>query len=74
MRIALIVISEEGFQTALPLQRDLNADIIGRDEVKEKWHDYEAFIFVGAMGICVRSIAPLLAESVWTRWGCMRFR
>lgn len=62
MRIALIVISEEGFQTALPLQRDLNADIIGRDEVKEKWHDYEAFIFVGAMGICVRSIAPLLAD------------
>jgi len=28
--------------------------------LKEHWQDFEAVVFIGAMGICVRSIAPAL--------------
>lgn len=62
MRTALIIISGEGRKTALPLQKELNAELLRRDEVGKSWHAYDAFIFVGAMGICVRTIAPYVED------------
>ncbi len=47
---------------ALPLQKELNADVISREDVGKLWNDYDAFIFIGAMGICVRTIAPYVAD------------
>lgn len=62
MHIALITISDEGRKTALPIQKELNADSLSRDQVGPRWQDYDAFVFVGAMGICVRTIAPHIAD------------
>jgi len=62
MKIAIISINEAGREIAVTLQRQLGAKSIQRTEVKSKWKNYDAFIFIGAMGICVRTIAPLVED------------
>ena len=62
MKIAIIQISEAGKDIALTLQRQLKARSIQRSEVGNEWKNYDAFIFIGAMGICVRTIAPLVED------------
>ena len=62
MKIAVIQISEAGKDIALSLQRELGAKIIGRTEVGKQWNKFDAFVFVGAMGICVRTIAPYIKD------------
>ena len=62
MHIAIVIINEEGRKVALQLQQELNADILHRQEAVSCWKNYEAFVFIGAMGICVRTIAPLIAD------------
>ena len=44
------------------LQREFGAKIINRSEVGKQWTKYDAFIFIGAMGICVRTIAPYIKD------------
>ena len=61
-KIAIIQISKEGEENALLLQRELKAKIIQRTEVGRQWNKYDAFIFIGAMGICVRTIAPYIKD------------
>ena len=61
-KIAIIQISEAGADIARSLQRELSAKIIQRTEVGKQWNDYEAFVFIGAMGICVRTIAPYIKD------------
>ena len=56
--IAVIQISEAGSEIARQLQRTYNAVIIKRSDVGKQWSKFDAFIFIGAMGICVRTIAP----------------
>ena len=36
--------------------------IISRTNVGKRWNDFDAFVFVGAMGICVRTIAPYIKD------------
>lgn len=62
MKIAVIPISSEGKNIATQLQPALSADSISRNAVISHWHDYDAFVFIGAMGICVRTIAPLVDD------------
>ena len=62
MKIAIIQISEAGKDIALTLQRQLKARSILRSEVGNEWKNFDAFIFIGAMGICVRTIAPLVED------------
>lgn len=62
MKISIIPISEEGRHIAHLLQSQFNAESISRNEVEHKWHDFDAFIFVGAMGICVRTITPFVED------------
>ena len=62
MKTAIITISGEGRNIADQLLSPLKADSISRNAVATRWHDYDAFVFIGAMGICVRTIAPLVDD------------
>ena len=62
MNIAIIQISEAGSEIASTLQRELKAKVIQRSEVGEEWQKQDAFIFIGAMGICIRTIAPFVND------------
>lgn len=62
MNIAIIQISEAGQHVANILRDKLYADVIQRSDVGNHWHDYDAFVFIGAMGICVRTIAPFIED------------
>ena len=61
-KIAIIPISEAGIDIASTLQRQLKAQAIQRTEVGAQWKNFDAFIFIGAMGICVRTIAPYVED------------
>lgn len=60
--IAIVNISKESERIAGTLQQELNAKSLGRAQVSSNWNDFDAFIFIGAMGICVRTIAPLIKD------------
>jgi len=60
--IAIIQISEAGKTIAQILQRELGASIIRRTEIGKHWDKSDAFVFIGAMGICVRTIAPYIKD------------
>ncbi len=62
MNIAIIQISEAGSEIASTLQRELKAKVIQRSEAGKEWQKQDAFIFIGAMGICVRTIAPFVND------------
>jgi len=62
MRTAIIQISEAGKTIAAVLQKELQAEQICRTDVPLFWDKVDAFVFIGAMGICVRTIAPLVAD------------
>ncbi len=61
-KIALIPISEAGYPVASLLIQELHAVCIERTAVGKKWTQYDAFVFIGAMGICVRTIAPYVDD------------
>ena len=61
-QIAVIQINEAGKDIALMLQRQLSAKSIQRTDVGDLWNDFDAFIFIGAMGICIRTIAPYIKD------------
>jgi len=61
-KVAIIPISEAGKEIAQDLQRELKAKIISRSDVGHQWKQFDAFIFIGAMGICVRTIAPYIND------------
>ena len=62
MKIAIIQISEAGSCIASALTRQLGAISILRTDVGRVWNDYDAFVFIGAMGICVRTVAPFVRD------------
>ena len=64
MRISIITVTKEGGNIAKILKDTLagNIDIIGRNDVARLFAGRDAFIFIGAMGICVRTIAPLVED------------
>ena len=61
-KIAVINISKESIKLALTLEQDLQARAMNRADVGKYWNKYDAFIFIGAMGICVRTIAPFIED------------
>ena len=64
MKTAIVPVSIESRKTARKLQKTLpgEAVLLARSEVKDSFHDFDAFIFVSALGICVRTIAPLIED------------
>ena len=61
-KIAIISVNETGAQVASQIQSKLNAQLISRADLGSRWNDFDAFIFIGAMGICVRTIAPYIND------------
>ena len=61
-KIAVIPVSEEGRDMAVTLQQEFQAKVIKRAEVAKRWKEFDAFVFIGAMGICVRTIASLIED------------
>lgn len=61
-KIAVIQISEASKHLAYFLQQELGAQLIERTAVGEHWYNYDAFVFIGAMGICIRTIAPYVED------------
>ena len=61
-QIAIIQISEAGKDIAQILQREFGAKTITRTEIGKHWGEFDAFVFIGAMGICVRTIAPYIKD------------
>lgn len=61
-KIAIIQISEAGGEIASTLQRQLGARVVQRTDVGREWRHFDAFVFIGAMGICVRTIAPYIKD------------
>jgi precorrin-4 C11-methyltransferase len=61
-KIAVIQISKAGENIANRLQRELGAKRIQRTDVGRQWTEYDGFVFIGAMGICVRTIAPYIKD------------
>ena len=64
MRIAIVPVSIESRKTARRLLEALpgEAKLLARGEVKDTFHDFDAFVFVSALGICVRTIAPYIED------------
>ena len=62
MKTAMILINEAGQDIADLLKRELGAKVIKRTDVSTQWKKFDAFIFIGAMGICVRTIAPYIKD------------
>ena len=62
MRTAIIQISKAGTDIALALSKELDAQPVSRSDVPLEWHNYDAFVFIGAMGICVRTIALCIED------------
>ncbi len=67
-KIAIIQISEAGSEIANRLMRSqwptVNAQwsMVNRVDVGNHWKEFDAFVFIGAMGICVRTIAPHIKD------------
>ena len=61
-KIGIIPIGKEGQHIADLLTTQLKGVQILRSDVGEKWDDFDAFVFIGAMGICVRTIAPFVKD------------
>ena len=62
MKIAIIQISEAGKPVADRLIKALAARPVSRDSIATQWKKFDAFVFIGAMGICVRTIAPYIKD------------
>lgn len=59
---AIVIISEGQRPLAETIAKETDADILHINDVSPRWHDYNAFVFISALGICVRTIAPLIAD------------
>ncbi len=61
-KIAIITVRRESVAVADILVRLCRGQLLERSDVAARWHDFDAFVFIGAMGICVRTIAPLVED------------
>lgn len=60
MKIAVIPINETGKVVANTICQQFHATTLHRVNVGNTWNQYDAFVFIGALGICVRTIAPYI--------------
>jgi len=61
-KIAIIPIGEAGATLAHTIQKETGGELMSRSDIARNWNQYDGFVFVGAMGICVRTIAPLVGD------------
>ncbi len=64
--IAIIYVSESALPLARTLQdvlkNDANVEICRRHALEGHWSELDAVVFIGALGICVRTVAQLLKD------------
>lgn len=58
----IIPVSRQGRSLAQTLCRELGGEVIPLADVRDAWAGADSLLFIGAMGICVRTIGPLLAD------------
>ena len=61
-KIAIIQVGKAGASVSALLRAELDAIDIKRADVGACWAQYDAFVFICAMGICVRTIAPYVSD------------
>lgn len=61
-KIAIVTVSDEGRHVAQILLSQFKGEHISRQDVGKCWNDFDAFVFIGALGICVRTIAPYVDD------------
>lgn len=75
MKTCIVLVSEAGYDTARTIKAELGGEIFSLhnepdtihintigDLLAGNWNTVDCFVFIGAMGICVRSIAPFIAD------------
>lgn len=54
----IVLVSEAGQRVA----EAIGGEVIAVSDVRAHWHGGRTMVFIGAMGICVRTIAPLIVD------------
>ncbi len=62
MKIAIIPVGEAALTIAAVIEKETGGQRITRNQVGECWSGFDAFVFIGALGICVRTIAPFIQD------------
>ena len=61
-KTAIIQVTEAGSDIARIVCQETGGTVIPRTDLGAHWPEVEAVVFIGAMGICVRTIAPYLTD------------
>ena len=61
-KTAIIQVTETGSDIACVVCQETGGTVIPRTDLGAHWPEVEAVVFIGAMGICVRTIAPYLTD------------
>ncbi|MBQ3781806.1 MAG: precorrin-4 C(11)-methyltransferase [Bacteroidaceae bacterium] len=61
-KTAIIQVTEAGSDIARVVCQETGGTVIPRTDLGAHWPEVEAVVFIGAMGICVRTIAPYLTD------------
>lgn len=62
MKIAIIPVGEAAQTSAAVIEKETGGQRITRNQVGGCWSGFDAFVFIGALGICVRTIAPFIQD------------
>ena len=62
MKTAIVSINQASASIAKIIKQELDAKTVVRTKVGSVWNEYDAFIFIGALGICVRTIASYIKD------------
>lgn len=58
----IIYVNDKGKKIAEVLSKELTMHVGTIDDMRNRWDDLRSIVFVGALGICVRSIAPYIKD------------
>ena len=58
----IVAVNDKGREIASKLALKLNDEICQLGDIESRWNTEKHIIFIGAMGICVRSIAPFIKD------------
>ena len=62
MKTAIIQVNESSRRVADIVRQETRGTLLSRQEVSTQWSQFDAFVFIGALGICVRTIAPCVDD------------
>ena len=62
MKTAVIQVTQAGTDIAQVVCQETGGELIPRADLHQHWSKVDAIVFIGALGICVRTIAPWLTD------------